>query len=79
MKFNTGAGLVLLTVALLACDSSSEVVAAGDCERSPRADASLDGCPYVFRDYCFDSAEKACACAGCGVDRCLVVSSVPSR
>lgn len=44
-----------------------------------RAAAAEGRCDFVVGDACFDSAESACACAGCELDRCLVLESYPAQ
>lgn len=36
-------------------------------------------CDFIVGDACFDSAESACASAGCDVDGCLVLESYPAQ
>jgi hypothetical protein len=36
-------------------------------------------CDFVVDGACFDSAESACACAGCEMDRCVVLESYPAQ
>ncbi|HTV25203.1 MAG TPA: hypothetical protein VMG12_41200 [Polyangiaceae bacterium] len=51
---------------------------AGACADGHSADA--DGrCDFVVGDACFDSAESACACAGCELDACVVLESYPAQ
>jgi hypothetical protein len=48
------------------------------CEDGHAADA--DGrCDFVVGNACFDSAESACACAGCELGQCLVLESYPAQ
>ena len=59
-------------------DASEEGAAA--CEQGlPPADAPEGFCQVTAQGLCFDSAEAACACAGCGSDVCLLAESFPAQ
>jgi len=48
------------------------------CDDGRPADAE-GRCDFVVGGACFDSAEGACACAGCELDECLVLESYPAQ
>jgi hypothetical protein len=52
--------------------------APGACEDGHPADAQ-GRCDFVVGDACFDSADSACACAGCEPDQCVVLESYPAQ
>lgn len=68
---------------LLACSSGSSSEDTGRdvnlCEPSSAYAATQPECPVRFGDSCFDTIEKACACAGCEEQRCEIQDSVPPR
>lgn len=41
--------------------------------------SSSDACDFIVGGYCFEDAEAACACAGCGGDACLILESYPAQ
>jgi hypothetical protein len=58
------------------CTDPAAPVCSGGVPRDP---TGADRCDFIVGDTCFDSAANACACAGCGEDRCLVLESYPAQ
>jgi len=73
---------------LVACGESSDAL--GESEQpitgtdpaacvAGTAPETSGNCQVVARGLCFESAEAACACAGCGAEACLILESFPEQ
>lgn len=60
-------------------DPDDESAASACAEGMTPAEAPDGFCQVTARGLCFDSAESACACAGCGSDVCLLAESFPAQ
>lgn len=54
--------------------------APGECAEGGRLwDGKPKDCSYEVAGCCYDSAQNACAAAGCGAEQCLVLESYPAQ
>lgn len=60
-------------------DGASEEAAAACGEGVAQANAPDGFCQVTARGLCFDNADDACACAGCGSDACILAESFPAQ
>src|SRR4051812_27292050 len=56
-------------------DESADACAGG----TPAQGDPAPSCQVVAHGLCFETAEAACACAGCGSDECLIAESFPAQ
>lgn len=87
----SASGALLLggfALGLVACADSSDALGESEqpitgtdpaaCAAGTAPEASTN-CQVVARGLCFESAQGACACAGCGAEACLLAESFPEQ